>query len=368
MSIIAPLGRPEAGTTESPPPYGIKLAMPVIYLLSDNITQDNLHGSLRDSEKVNRMKKAVFIDGQQGSVGVKLHERLHGRKDIEIIEIPEAKRKDPETKKKLLNEADIVFLCLPDNAARESVNLIKSDSVCVIDGSTAHRVKEGWTYGLPELKKEQRTLIRQSRRITVPGCHATGFVLILYPLVAGGIVDAAYPVTSHAVAGYSGGGKAMIADYKQDGVPEYIRNPRLYSVQLNHKHVPEMTSVVGLARPPVFSPTVVNVFNGEIVSVPLVTDQLKKALSAANIRDFLADYYAGEQFVKVMPYPADDYLKNGYLTFTDCNDTNDLQIFVFGNEDRTLLSARFDNLGKGSSGTAVQDMNIVLGLPENTGL
>jgi N-acetyl-gamma-glutamyl-phosphate reductase len=314
------------------------------------------------------MKKTVFIDGQQGAVGVKLHERLHGRKDIEIIEIPEAKRKDPETKRKFLNEADIVFLCLPDNAARESVSLIRSDTVCVIDGSTAHRVTEGWVYGLPELNKGQRTLIKKSKRITNPGCHPTGFVLMLYPLVSGGIVNPEYPVTSHAVAGYSGGGRAMIADYENRDAPDYIKNPRPYALGLNHKHIPEMTKIVGLSRPPVFSPTVVDVYNGEIISIPLVPHHLDKKLSAADIRAFLADYYAGEQFVKVMPYPADDYLKNGYLTFTDCNGTNNLEIFIFGNEDRILLSARYDNLGKGSSGTAVQNMNIVLGLPETTGL
>jgi len=314
------------------------------------------------------MKKTVFVDGQHGTTGLKIRERLNGREDIEILEIPDDKRKDTGTKKKLLNEADIVFLCLPDDAARESVSLVENNSVCIIDGSTAHRVTEGWVYGLPELNKGQRTLIKNSKRITVPGCHATGFVALLYPLVTGGIVDAEYPVTSYAVAGYSGGGKAMIADYEKDVVPEYIKNPRLYSLQLNHKHVPEMTRVVGLAQSPVFSPTVVDVYNGEVVSIPLIANQLKKAFTAADIRSFLADYYDGESFINVMPYPPDDNLKDGFLTFTDCNGTNNLDIFVFGNRERILLSARFDNLGKGSSGTAVQDMNIVLGLPETTGL
>ncbi len=314
------------------------------------------------------MKKQVFVDGQHGTTGLKIRERLNDRKDIEILEIPEEKRKDSEAKKKFLNEVDIVFLCLPDDAARESVSLVRNPSVCIIDGSTTHRVTEGWVYGLPELNKEQRTLIKNSKRITVPGCHAAGFVALLYPLVAEGIVDADYPVTSHAVAGYSGGGKSMIADYEKDSVPEHVKNPRLYSLQLNHKHIPEMTKVAGLTRPPVFSPTVVNIYNGEIVSIPLVASQMKKSLSAADIRAFLADYYAGEQFINVMPYPPGDFLKNGFLTFTDCNGTNNLDIFVFGGQERILLSARFDNLGKGSSGTAVQDMNIVLGLPETTGL
>ena len=314
------------------------------------------------------MKKTVFVDGQHGTTGLRIRERLNGRTDIEVLEIPEDKRKDPEARKKLINEADIVFLCLPDDAARESVSLIKNDSVCVIDGSTAHRVTEGWVYGLPELKKEQRELIKNARRISVPGCHAAGFVLMLYPLVTQGIVPPDYPVSCHAVAGYSGGGKAMIAEYIAENAVDYVKKPRPYSLALNHKHIPEMTKIPGLSRPPVFSPTVVDVYNGEIISIPLVPAYLKKPVSAEEIRETLAAYYAGEKFVKVMPYPADGYLKNGYLTFTDCNDTNNLEIFVFGNKDRILLSARYDNLGKGASGTAVQNMNIVLGVAEDTGL
>jgi len=314
------------------------------------------------------MKRTVFIDGQHGTVGLNIQERLNGRKDIELIEIPAEKRKDSGAKQKLLNEADIVFLCLPDDAARESVSFITNKSVCVIDGSTAHRVTEGWVYGLPELKKEQRTLIKNSKRIVVPGCHATGFISLLYPLVSKGVVAPDYPVTSYAIAGYSGGGKAMIADYESEGAPDDIKNPRPYSLSLNHKHIPEMTKIVGLAQPPLFTPTVVNVYNGEIIFIPLVVRYLKKQFSAEDIRAVLAEYYTGERFIKVMPYPPDDYLKDGFMTFTDCNDTNNLEIFVFGGRERILLSARFDNLGKGSSGTAVQDMNLVLGLPEDTGL
>jgi N-acetyl-gamma-glutamyl-phosphate reductase len=315
-----------------------------------------------------KTKKTVFVDGQHGTVGLKIHERLAGRKDIELIEIPEDKRKDPETKRKLLNETDIVFLCLPDDAARESVSLIKNSAVCVLDGSTAHRVAEGWVYGFPELKKEQRALIKKSKRISVPGCHATGFISIVYPLIARGIMGTDYPVACNATAGYSGGGKAMIADYANVNSPEYIKNPRPYALELNHKHVPEMTKIPGLTRPPVFAPTVVNVYAGEIISVPLIPDYLKKKFGAKEIREALAEYYEGEQFIKVMPYPAKEHLKNGFLTFTDCNDTNNLEIFVFGNEERVLVSARYDNLGKGASGAAVQDLNIVLGVAENTGL
>jgi N-acetyl-gamma-glutamyl-phosphate reductase len=314
------------------------------------------------------MKKTVFVDGQHGTTGLKIRERLSVRKDIEVIEISEEKRKDPATRKKLINEADIVFLCLPDDAARESVSMITNDTVRVIDGSTAHRVADGWVYGLPELKTGQRASIKKSARVSVPGCHATGFILIVYPLVAQGIIAPDYPVTCHAVAGYSGGGRAMIADYENAKVPDYIKNPRPYALALNHKHIPEMTKFAGLVRPPIFAPTVVNVYNGEIISVPLVVSYMKKQLAAANVRELLAEYYAGERFVKVMPYPADDFLKNGYLTFTDCNGTNNLEIFVFGNKDRILLAARFDNLGKGASGAAIQNMNIMLGIEESTGL
>lgn len=314
------------------------------------------------------MKRSVFVDGQHGTTGLKIRQRLSGRDDIEIIEIAESRRKDPAAREKLINEVDIVFLCLPDDAARESVNLIKNSSVCVIDGSTAHRTADGWTYGLPELKKGQRDLIKASKRITVPGCHATGFILMLYPLVAQGIVAPDYPITTHAVAGYSGGGRSMVADYETKNAPDYIKEPRPYALTLEHKHLPEMTKYTGLTQPPVFAPTVVNVYSSEIISIPLVASHLKKRLSAEDIRKVLADYYAGEQFIKIVPYPADSYLKNGFLTFTDCNDTNDLEIFVFGNDDRILLSARYDNLGKGASGAAVQNMNIILGLPEETGL
>ena len=314
------------------------------------------------------MTKKVFVDGQHGTTGLQIRERLAARDDIRLINLPEIHRKDPAARKVAINEADIVFLCLPDDAAREAVSFIENESVRVIDGSTAHRVTPGWVYGLPEMNKGQRELIKQSRRIVVPGCHATGFVSLLYPLVAGGIIAPDYPAVCNATAGYSGGGKGMIAAYEDPASPEYIRTPRPYALTLNHKHVPEMTQVVGLSRPPVFAPTVVNVYKGEIVSVPLHVPYLKTKLGPAEVQACLADYYKGERFIRVMPFPADAHLKNGFMTFTDCNGTNNLDIFVFGNEERILLAARFDNLGKGASGAAVQDMNLVLGLPEETGL
>lgn len=314
------------------------------------------------------MKPKIFIDGQSGTVGLQLQERLGTRKDIELTTISDGKRKDPDARKKLLNEADIVFLCLPDDAARESVRLITNKSVCVIDGSTAHRVADGWIYGLPEIRKGQRELIKNSKRVVVPGCHATGFISLLFPLVSMGIVAPDYPVSSYAIAGYSGGGKSMISDYQGKNPPANITNPRPYSLELNHKHIPEMTKYAGLAKPPLFNPTVVNVYNGEIIFIPLIVSHLKKQSSASDIRSKIHEYYHGERFITVMPYPADAYLENGFLTFTDCNGTNNLEIFVFGDKEKVLLAARFDNLGKGSSGTAVQNMNLILGLPEEMGL
>ncbi len=315
-----------------------------------------------------KVKKTVFIDGQHGTVGLKIHERLEKRTDIELISIPEEKRKDTVTKKQILNEADFVFLCLPDDAARESVSLISNPNVCVIDGSTAHRTAPGWIYGLPEMSPGQRDLIKQSQRISVPGCHATGFVLLLYPLVAEKILPPDYPVSVSAIAGYSGGGKSMIAQYDTPHAPADILNPRPYALTLKHKHVPEMTKVVGLSHPVLFYPTVVNVYNGEIISVPIYTGRLKGNLAAADVQQMIAEYYDGENFVKVMPYPADAHLKNGFLTMTDCNGTNNIEIFIFGGKEHILLSARFDNLGKGASGAAVQNLNIKLGVAEATGL
>ena len=233
------------------------------------------------------MKKTVFIDGQHGTTGLKINERLNTRTDIELIEIPEENRKDPKAKEKLLNEADIVFLCLPDDAARESVSLIKNKAVCVIDGSTAHRVTEGWVYGLPELKKEQRGLIKNSKRITVPGCHATGFIADAISTSSSGHCRRGLPSYLPYYRRLSGGGKSMIAEYQGENVPDYIKNPRPYALTLNHKHVPEMKKIIGLVHPPLFTPTVVNVYNGEIISIPLFVRQLKKKLSAAEIRAFL---------------------------------------------------------------------------------
>lgn len=314
------------------------------------------------------MKKTVFIDGQHGTTGLKIHERLKNRDDIQIIEIPVEKKKNKVEKKNYLNEADIVFLCLPDDAARESVSMINNDSVCVIDASTAHRISENWVYGLPELNKKQRELIISSSRICVPGCHATGFILLLYPLISEGIVDKGYPISSYSISGFSGGGKSMITDYQINNLGEDLKNPRPYSLKLNHKHIPEMQKIPGLLFPPIFSPTVANFYNGEIITVPLFSRCLCKAATAKEISLLYQKYYSDEQFINVMPYPSDKFLKDGFLTITDCNNTNRLEIFVFGDDDRVLTTARFDNLGKGSSGAAIQNMNLKIGVEENKGL
>jgi N-acetyl-gamma-glutamyl-phosphate reductase len=314
------------------------------------------------------MKKTIFIDGQHGTTGLKIHERLKGRDDLKLVEIPLEKKKDPAVKKKFLNEADIVFLCLPDDAAREAVAMVTNPNVCIIDASTAHRTAEGWVYGLPELNPTQREIIRWSKRICVPGCHATGFVLALYPLIAKGIVSKDYPISAFSISGYSGGGKSMIAEYAVPNLGEDMKNPRPYSLKLSHKHVPEMQKIPGLMFPPVFFPTVANFYNGEVISIPFFKRLLTKQMTSKDICSFYQDYYKGEQFVSVMPYPADPVLDKGFLTLTQCNDTNKAELFVFGDDEKTVVTARFDNLGKGSSGAAVQNMNIKIGAKENEGL
>jgi N-acetyl-gamma-glutamyl-phosphate reductase len=314
------------------------------------------------------MKKTIFIDGQHGTTGLKIQERLKTRTDISLVEIPIEKKKDIAEKKKYLNESDIVFLCLPDDAARESVAMISNPSVCVIDGSTAHRTAEGWVYGLPELCKTQRDLIRSSNRICVPGCHATGFVLLLYPLIASGIVSRDYPISAFSISGYSGGGRSMIAQYQVPDLSDDMKNPRPYALKLSHKHVPEMQKIPGLSFPPVFFPTVANFYNGEVISIPFFKRLLNKKMTAKELSTFYQEYYQGEQFVKIMPYPTDAVVNNGFLTLTQCNETNRVELFVFGDEEKMVLTARFDNLGKGSSGAAVQNMNIKIGAKEESGL
>ncbi|MDD5167888.1 MAG: N-acetyl-gamma-glutamyl-phosphate reductase [Syntrophales bacterium] len=311
----------------------------------------------------------IFIDGQEGTTGLKIHERLKDRTDINILEIPPQDRKNMEVKKQFYNNADIVILCLPDDAAREAVSLMQDGKARVIDSSTAFRCDDDWTYGIPELNPRQRDLIRKSKRVTNPGCHATCFIMALYPLIREDIVADDYPVVSYSLTGYSGGGKKLISLYEAAPLTEErLRGPRHYALTLEHKHVPEMQKYTGLKYPPLFMPVVGHFYQGMVVSLPLTMRLLKRKVSAPDIREVLADYYRSEPFVRVVPFESGPFLDGGFLSPTDCNGTNRIDLFVFGNDEQILVAARLDNLGKGASGAAVQNMNIMLGVEETAGL
>mgnify|MGYP001810085052 CR=1 FL=1 len=312
----------------------------------------------------------VFIDGRHGTTGLKIDERLAGRGEIEVLNIPEDQRKNPAAKAEYINAADIVFLCLPDAASRESVALLRPDNTRTrfLDASTAHRTHPDWVYGMPELHG-QRERIRASQRIAVPGCHATGFILQVQPLVVAGQLPADYSFNTFSISGYSGAGKEMIARYETDQpLPDKMKSPRMYALGLAHKHLPEMTAVCGLAHKPLFTPVIGSFAQGMLVAVPLFSRLLPGQPSAEALHAKLAEYYANEPFVRVMPLGGAEGLDEGFLPATECNDTNRAELFVFGNEEQILLTARFDNLGKGASGAAIQCMNLMLGLDETTSL
>ncbi len=314
------------------------------------------------------MKFKVFIDGKEGTTGLKIFDRLEGRSDLEVLLIDEEKRKDVNARKALINASDVTFLCLPDEAAVEAVSLVENDHVKVIDASTAHRVDPAWDYGFPELSKTQREKISASHRIANPGCYATGFISLVHPMIKLGIMPANYPVVCHAISGYSGGGKKMIAAYADtDRAAEYGA-VRQYGLTQSHKHQKEMKVLSGLTDIPIFNPAVADFFAGMTVSVPLYSKLLDKKLTARQIHEILSEYYDGQRFVKVMPFMGEGVLTGGFLPSNALVDTNNLQIFVCGSDDRVLLAACLDNLGKGASGAAVQNMNIALGLDEATGL
>jgi N-acetyl-gamma-glutamyl-phosphate reductase len=314
------------------------------------------------------MKKfKVFIDGQEGTTGLEINERMEKRNDVEILTIDPGKRKDSAERGKYLNEADLVFLCLPDDAAKESVSLIKNPETRVIDPSTAHRVTEGWDYGIPELSPEHRKAIIKSKRVANPGCYATGFTMLMYPLVKEGFVPADYPVTCHAVTGYSGGGKKLIGLYESAEHKEKLRSPCFYSLNLHHKHLPEMKKHSGLMYDPIFTPIVCNYYRGMTVAIPLCTDLFRKKTNASETGAFYKNYYEGQTFVKVF-VNCQDELEWGYLNAESCNLSNNIEILVFGDDRQILVVARLDNLGKGASGAAVQNMNVMLGLDESYSL
>ncbi len=313
------------------------------------------------------MKYRVFVDGQEGTTGLRIHEYLAQRQDIEVLRIDPDRRKDPAERARLLNAADVAFLCLPDAASREAVTLITNPNTCVIDASTAFRTAPGWAFGLPELAPSQRELIRTSKRIANPGCHATAFILLLRPLIDAGLVAATSAISATSLTGYSGGGKKMIEQYAAGGDPK-LDAPRPYALGLAHKHIPEMMAHTGLSAAPVFVPVVGPFLKGLAVSVPLHLSQLPAGTTAETVQEAFAKRYAGERFIRVLPVRDPDTLADGFLDVQANNDTNRVDILVFGNDTQLLLVARLDNLGKGASGAAVQAMNVHLGVDEGLGL
>jgi N-acetyl-gamma-glutamyl-phosphate reductase len=311
------------------------------------------------------MTYQVFVDGQEGTTGLQINEYLAKRSDVTLLRIAADKRKDLAERKRLINLSDVTFLCLPDDAAKESVSLVDNPKTCIIDASTAHRVNPDWVFGLPELAKGQREKIRAAKRIANPGCHASAFILAVKPLVAAGLLPADTPLAANSITGYSGGGKKMIEQYQS---PQRIDAPRPYALSLAHKHLPEMCAYTGLSTAPIFQPIVGPFYKGLAVTVYLHPRQLSRAASPAEVRQLLADYYAGEPFIRVAPLDLDANTDGGFFNVEGNNDSNRVDLFVFGNEERMLLMARLDNLGKGASGAAVQAMNVHLGVEESRGL
>ena len=315
------------------------------------------------------MTAKVFIDGEAGTTGLQIHSRLKDRRDLELVSIDPARRKDAAARAEMLNSADLVILCLPDDAAREAVALITNPAVKVIDASTAHRIAPGWVFGFPESEPGQRAAIAAATRVSNPGCYSTGAIALLRPLVRGGLLPADWPVSVNAVSGYSGGGKSMIAEFEDKTATNYTTAPyRIYATGLEHKHVPEMQARVGLEHPPLFAPAVGRYAQGMIVEVPLPLWALPHRPTLEQVHRVLADAYCGEQFVEVASLADAAAIKT--LEPEGLNGTNRMRLYVFGNADRgqTRLAALLDNLGKGASGAAVQSLNLMLGLDEAAGL
>lgn len=304
----------------------------------------------------------VFIDGSAGTTGLRILERLEDRDDIELIRLSEENRKDISARKDAINRADIVFLCLPDEAAIQSVSLCENPDTVIIDTSTAHRTNSDWAYGFPELSKDFETKIKNSKRIANPGCHASGFIALIYPLIEKGILDENALLSCVSLTGYSGGGKKMIAEYEAEGRSSLLDAPRQYSLSQAHKHLPEMTAVTGIKNPPAFMPIVGDFYSGMEVTVPLFPEMLKGA-TAADIKNIYKNKYNGP-IVKFV----EDISENGFVSSNKLSFKDSMEISVSGNEDRILLIARYDNLGKGASGAALQSMNIVMGTDVTKGL
>ena len=309
----------------------------------------------------------VFIDGQEGTTGLNIVRRLAGREDVQLIGIEDALRKDAQERRKKIHEADIAILCLPDEAAKEAVQLAEGSNTRILDASTAHRTKNSWAYGFAELSKDHRIAIQAGSRVSVPGCHASGFAAIVYPLIKAGMMPADYPIVCHSVTGYSGGGKKMIAEYESAERNTSLNSPRQYALTQAHKHQPEMQAVCGLAELPVFNPIVANFYSGMVVSVPLHTRLLKCKPGKAFIHQLLESHYHREPLVRVLPLESEEAL-GGFYPANGLAGKDLMEILVSGNDERVLLAARFDNLGKGASGAAVQCLNLMLGIDEFTGL
>ena len=307
--------------------------------------------------------KKVFIDGSAGTTGLRIHDRLNARSDLELLTLPDEQRKDPECRLLAMKQADVVFLCLPDAAAIEAESLIDQTEAIVLDTSTAHRTADGWCYGFPELSEERKAAITRSKRIAVPGCHASGFIALVWPLVEAGILAPDALLTCHSLTGYSGGGKSMIADYAREGRNPLLDSPRQYGLTQQHKHLKEMRHIAGLKEFPIFCPIVADFYSGMEVTVPLFRSQLQNGAGADDIRAVYAKKYKGPVLSYRETMEEGGFLASNLFTGKDC-----MAISVSGNEERMLLTAVYDNLGKGASGAAIQNMNLTLGVDETCGL
>lgn len=314
------------------------------------------------------MAYKVFIDGKEGTTGLKIFQRFENRTDLEILLISEEKRKDLSERAKLINSSDFTFLCLPDDAAKESVSLCTNPNVKIIDASTAHRTNSEWAYGFPELSSEFRNKIEHSSRVAVPGCYASGFASIVYPLIKNNIIAPDYPVVCHAVSGYSGAGKKAIAQYEAIDRNSSLDSPRLYALTQEHKHLPEMQKISGLSYKPIFNPYVCDYFQGMTVTIGFYTRLMQKKLTGQELTQIYQEHYNSSNFVKCADFLGDGILDEPFIPANTLAQTNNMQLFVYGNQERLVVTSRFDNLGKGASGAAVQCMNIMMGIDERTGL
>lgn len=314
------------------------------------------------------MAYKIFIDGKEGTTGLKIYERFENRSDIEILQIDEQKRKDPIEKAKIINASDFTFLCLPDAASIESVSLCTNPKTKIIDASTAHRTNPSWAYGFPELDISFREKIISSTRVAVPGCYASGFNAICYPLIKSKILPTNYPVVAHAVSGYSGAGKKAIAQYESPTRDAGLDSPRLYALTQEHKHLPEMKQISGLEFNPIFNPYICDYFQGMTVTIGLHARLLSKKVCAKDVWQMFATHYANTNFVKVAGFMGEGILTEQFIASNTLANTNNMQLFVYGNDDRIMITTRFDNLGKGASGAAVQCLNIMMNIDETTGL